>query len=77
MFSYGYGQNTLTFSDPNFIPMFFDEQSTETKSAAEAACGAYNIPCLFDFIATRNQEIARKSLNLADTFKAESTSTGK
>ncbi|XP_059148172.1 fibrillin-1-like [Physella acuta] len=75
LFLYGYGQNTFTFSDPSFIPMFFDEQSTEAKSAAEAACGAYNIPCLFDFIATRNQEIAKKSLNSADTFKNESTST--
>lgn len=77
LFQYGYGQNTTTFSNSSFTPLFYDEQNATTKAEAEKFCnGSWNIPCVFDFIATKNEKIAEASLKSSDTFERVSISTG-
>ncbi|XP_059160048.1 mucin-like protein [Physella acuta] len=76
LFQYSYGQNTSTFSNPNFTPLFYDEQNPTTIAEAEKICnGSGNLPCIFDFIATQNEKIAETSLKSSDQFEKVSVST--
>ncbi|XP_059158121.1 uncharacterized protein LOC131942326 [Physella acuta] len=75
LFQYGYGQNTITFSNSSFQPIFYDEQNATTKEEAEKFCnGSGNLPCIFDYIATKNEKIAESSLKSSDTFERVSIS---
>lgn len=77
LFAYGYGQNTTTFSNPNFTPLFYDEQNATTIAEAENYCnGTENLPCIFDFIATQNEAIAGASFKSSENFKNLSIITG-
>ncbi|XP_059148171.1 uncharacterized protein LOC131935669 isoform X2 [Physella acuta] len=76
LFQYILGQNTSTFSNNSFDPLMMDEQSNDTKSQALQVCkDIKNIPCIYDFIITRNKNIASGTLNSDAKFKSESKST--
>ncbi|XP_059175578.1 mucin-like protein [Physella acuta] len=78
LFQYSYGQSTSTFSNPNFTPLFYDEQNPTTIAEAEKICnGSGNLPCIFNFIATQNEKIAEISLKSSVQFEKVSVSTGK
>uniref|UniRef100_A0A2C9K9Q8 Mucin-like protein n=1 Tax=Biomphalaria glabrata TaxID=6526 RepID=A0A2C9K9Q8_BIOGL len=63
IFTYGYGQNTSTYSDPLHKPLFLDENPQYVDDAAKVCNGIRNLPCIFDYIATRNIQVAQSSLN--------------
>ncbi|XP_059167478.1 fibrillin-2-like [Physella acuta] len=76
LFQYNYGQSTSTFSNPNFTPLFYDEQNPTKIAEAEKICnGSGNLPCIFDFVATQNEKIAETSLMSSDQFEKVSIST--
>ncbi|XP_055859533.1 uncharacterized protein LOC106054924 [Biomphalaria glabrata] len=63
IFTYSYGQNTSTYSDPLHKPLFLDENPQYVDDAAKVCNGIRNLPCIFDYIATRNIQVAQSSLN--------------
>ncbi|GFO24161.1 fibrillin-1 [Plakobranchus ocellatus] len=72
LFSYDVGQNTSSFTNANFTPLFLDETSQELRTEAESVCGSTtNLPCIFDYIATRNSELALATAGAIDAFTAQ------
>uniref|UniRef100_A0A2C9JE70 Cubilin n=1 Tax=Biomphalaria glabrata TaxID=6526 RepID=A0A2C9JE70_BIOGL len=63
------GQNTSTFTDPTFTPIFLDEVNATVRAEAEKVCDSKtNLPCIFDYIATKNVLVARSSMAAAEMF---------
>ena len=47
----------------DFVPKFLDEADPAVLAEAEGHCnGSTNLPCLFDFVYTRNAELASQTL---------------
>ncbi|RUS83481.1 hypothetical protein EGW08_008731, partial [Elysia chlorotica] len=69
LFTYGLGQNTSTFTDASFTPLFLDEVSSALRSEAETVCASTtNLPCIFDYVATRNTDLARSTGTAIDDY---------
>lgn len=78
MFQYSYGQNASTYSNKSFDPLIMDEQSDDTKNQALEICkDINNIACIYDYLATKNKNIASVTLQSDANFKSESISIGK
>ncbi|XP_059173167.1 LOW QUALITY PROTEIN: uncharacterized protein LOC131953811, partial [Physella acuta] len=74
LFPYAYGQSTSTFSFTNFTPLFYDELSYAITNSSSTFCnGMFQIPCIYDYIATQNESLAKHSLEVADQFIMENT----
>lgn len=70
IFAYGPGENTTTFSDPDFMPIFLDETNSTERADAENICGgSSNLACIFDYIATKNKEIATSTKDVSSTYQ--------
>ncbi|KAI8737995.1 multiple epidermal growth factor domains protein 6, partial [Biomphalaria glabrata] len=73
LFVYPYGTNFSSFTDLNFKPIFMDEVSDTVRKDAEQKCGSQtNLPCIFDYIATQNEDLAKNSMASSDTFESQS-----
>ncbi|XP_055859523.1 fibrillin-1-like isoform X4 [Biomphalaria glabrata] len=73
LFVYPYGTNFSSFTDLNFKPIFMDEVSDTVRKDAEKKCGSQtNLPCIFDYIATQNEDLAKNSMASSDTFESQS-----
>ncbi|XP_059148154.1 mucin-like protein [Physella acuta] len=69
LFQYAYGQNTSTFSYPNNKPLFYDDLDKTIINYFNTLCnGTFKIPCIYDYIATLNESLAKHSLTVADQF---------
>ncbi|CAL1534931.1 unnamed protein product, partial [Lymnaea stagnalis] len=76
IFKYVDGQNTSTFSNLTFVPIFLSEVNATVRQEAEDICGsASDLPCIYDFIATRNADIAKGSRSAAANFQAQTDKT--
>ncbi|CAL1534784.1 unnamed protein product [Lymnaea stagnalis] len=62
IFAYGKGENSSTFSHPDFVPLFGDEVSPETARVAEQTCGKNNTECIIDYVVTGSQEFASSTM---------------
>lgn len=59
IFTYINRQNTSSFSDRSFKPIFLDEVDKMVRMKAEQVCGGpSDLPCIFDFIATQDDQFA-------------------
>ncbi|KAH9505774.1 hypothetical protein Btru_055751, partial [Bulinus truncatus] len=63
VFTYGIKESAATYSHPDFIPTFIEEASNESVAAAIAKCGSGNDACIFDYLATKNEDFARNTNN--------------
>lgn len=54
------------YNHPEFQPVFLDELDALVRREAEGLCGAQNLPCIYDFLATGNKDFA---LSTADQQK--------
>ncbi|CAL1547951.1 unnamed protein product [Lymnaea stagnalis] len=59
LFKFEYGQNLTAGAD--FVPEFLEEVNATLRAEAEKVCDSNNIPCVYDYIATRNSELAKTS----------------
>ena len=61
---YGPKEGPQTYSHPDFVPIYLDEQPTEVRSRAESVCGD-NLACIYDYVATGSEAFAldSKSVN--------------
>ncbi|XP_059159686.1 G surface protein, allelic form 168-like [Physella acuta] len=72
LFFYGFGQSPATFTNTSFVPIFLDEVNATVRSEAERVCdSSTNLPCIFDFIATRNEQLAKSTMAAASSFEKE------
>ncbi|XP_070175147.1 uncharacterized protein [Littorina saxatilis] len=52
-------ESTADFANPEFVPIFLDEQPADVKQEAETLCGgADKLACIYDFVATGNKAFA-------------------
>ena len=58
---YGPREGPADFAHPEFKPIFLDEVPAATRQAAEELCGATNVACVYDYVATGSAAIANAS----------------
>ncbi|KAI8737293.1 mucin-4 [Biomphalaria glabrata] len=63
VFDYNFGDTAATYRHPDFVPMFIEEVDQVKLAAAQAKCGFSNVACIFDYIATGNDEFAKNTKN--------------
>lgn len=63
---YGPREGPEDFAHPEFSPIFLDEVAMDTRQAAEDLCGATNVACIYDYVATGSVAIANASGNTAN-----------
>ncbi|XP_067686050.1 fibrillin-2-like [Haliotis asinina] len=73
LFIYPPRKNASDFYHPDFVPLFYDEASEEDRTASIAACGGddKNLPCIFDFLATGDQDVADSTRQTDEGVKRE------
>lgn len=64
---YGLREEPRDYSHPEFLPIFLDEQSPADRQAAQNLCGATNLACIYDYIATGSAGIASATKSSAST----------
>ena len=72
-------KNASDFAHPNFRPIYYDETPEDQKQAAITACGGdeKNLPCIFDFIATGDQDVADATKQTDKTAGEERAEQGR
>ena len=63
---YGPREGPADFVHPEFRPILLDEVPAATRQAAEELCGATNVACVYDYVATGSAAIANASKATAD-----------
>ena len=58
---YGPREGPADFAHPEFKPIFLDEVPAATRQAADNLCGATNVACIYDYVATGSAAIANAS----------------
>ena len=59
LFTYPEGENTHTYTNDSFVPIFLSEVNATVRADAEAMCGgAEDLGCIFDYIATGDAALA-------------------
>ncbi|XP_070175505.1 uncharacterized protein [Littorina saxatilis] len=59
LFKYPDGQNTASYTNNSFVPIFLEDVSDTTRAEAETKCGGPDdIGCIFDYIATGDTDLA-------------------
>ncbi|XP_022800806.1 uncharacterized protein LOC111338572 [Stylophora pistillata] len=75
LFTYKPGENTSSFVNESFVPIFLDEPipfaSDELKQKAEAVCGG-DANCLFDIASTGDVEVGASTKQVAVQLESES-----
>nr|KAG5698139.1 hypothetical protein BaRGS_001734 [Batillaria attramentaria] len=61
------------YAHPEFTPIFLDEQPADVKQAAEDLCGATNLACVYDYVATGSAAIASSTKDTADNADRRET----
>ncbi|KAK6969839.1 mucin-like protein [Biomphalaria glabrata] len=69
IFPYSYGQNSATFIDTGFQPLFLVDHHEYIENASKVCNGTTSLPCLFDYIATGNVKVAVSSLNTLESHE--------
>ena len=64
---YGPREGPADFAHPEFRPILLDEVPAATRQAAEELCGATNVACIYDYVATGSAAIANASKATADS----------
>ena len=64
---YGPREGPADFAHPEFRPIFLDEVPAATRQAADDLCGATNVACVYDYVATGSTAIANSSKATADS----------
>ncbi|XP_070174330.1 fibrillin-3-like [Littorina saxatilis] len=67
---YGPREGPADYAHPEFIPVFLDEQPADVIQAAEQQCGANNLACIYDYIATGNRDLALDSRTVKEEADA-------
>ncbi|KAH9488616.1 hypothetical protein Btru_061289 [Bulinus truncatus] len=74
LFEYPYGTNYSSFLDRYNNPLFMDEVNASDKSEAEQKCsGPTNYACIYDFLVTKNEDLAKNSMRSSETFITQSS----
>ena len=69
LFAYAYGENWLTFYDPDFIPIFeLSFTDPDLEELANTLCGD-DVFCLYDIAATGRAEIGMSTLQGGQEFE--------
>ncbi|KAH9505773.1 hypothetical protein Btru_055750 [Bulinus truncatus] len=71
VFTYSQGESPATYRHSDFVPLFLEEVKNESVLAAKAKCGPENDACIFDFLATRDDEFAKNTNTTNKKSKAE------
>ena len=75
LFTYKPGENTSSFVNESFVPIFLDEPipfaSDELKQQAEAVCGG-DANCLFDIASTGDVAVGASTKQVAVQLESES-----
>uniref|UniRef100_A0A2C9KBE5 EGF-like domain-containing protein n=1 Tax=Biomphalaria glabrata TaxID=6526 RepID=A0A2C9KBE5_BIOGL len=61
VFKYKEGENATTYQFPKFEPLFLEEVNETIRKNAEEKC-QNNIACVFDYVATGNEDFAASTL---------------
>ena len=64
VFTYDNGKTTLSYQNHTFDPIYLDEVDATVKTEAEQKCGGQDFACVFDFIATKDEEFAKYSASV-------------
>ena len=79
LFTYNPGENTSTFSNASFVPIFLDEPidfgSDELRTAAELACQG-DVNCLFDIASTGDVSVGASTKEVSVQIESESQALG-
>ena len=79
LFTYKPGENTSTFSNASFVPIFLDEPidfgSDELRTAAELACQG-DVNCLFDIASTGDVSVGASTKEVSVQIESESQALG-
>ena len=62
----------------DFVPKFLDETDPALVAEAEAKCnGSSNLPCIFDYVYTRNAELAQQTQQTEQQAQVTAEELGK
>ncbi|KAK7485812.1 hypothetical protein BaRGS_00022912 [Batillaria attramentaria] len=61
------------YAHPEFTPIFLDEQPADVRQAAENLCGATNLACVYDYVATGSAAFATSTQNTANKADRQET----
>lgn len=80
LFTYNPGENTSTYANASFVPIFLDEPisfaTNELRVAAEHACQG-DVNCLFDIASTGDVSVGESTKQVAVQIESESQALGK
>ena len=80
LFTYNPGENTSTYANASFVPIFLDEPinfaTNELRVAAELACQG-DVNCLFDIASTGDVSVGESTKQVAVQIESESQALGK
>lgn len=66
------GQTAATFFNSTFEPIYLDEASDSARTEAETVCGGVaNLPCIFDYIATNDTQVALGTLEAVVAYTTD------
>lgn len=75
LFTYNPGEDTSTFSNKSFVPIFLDENITFANDAlrqeAEALCQG-DVNCLFDIASTGDTSVGKSTKQVSIQLESES-----
>uniref|UniRef100_A0A2C9L091 VWFD domain-containing protein n=1 Tax=Biomphalaria glabrata TaxID=6526 RepID=A0A2C9L091_BIOGL len=71
IFEYAQGEGSHDYRHADFVPIFLDEVDNTTKEAAYRYCGADDIACVFDYVATGDVTFAENTKLTADVSRNE------
>ena len=75
LFTYNPGENTTTFANKSFTPIFLDEDlignNTELRKKAEETCQG-DVNCLFDIASTGDTSVGESTKQVSVQLESES-----
>ncbi|KAH9488617.1 hypothetical protein Btru_061290 [Bulinus truncatus] len=74
LFEYPYGTNYSSFLDRYNDPLFMGEVNANDILEAEQKCQSQtNYACIYDFLVTKNEDLAKNSMRSSETFITQSS----
>ncbi|KAH9524422.1 hypothetical protein Btru_054506 [Bulinus truncatus] len=74
VFKYNEGETSATYKHSEFTPMFLEEVPNVYITAARSKCGLENDACIYDYLATEDEEFVKNTNSTDQESKATSQS---
>lgn len=77
-FHYDTGLSHANFTHPEFVPFYIDEQPQDKVNRSREVCGGASASqaCIFDYLATGDESLAKSSGDDAETSARDTATLG-